>query len=101
MPPPYPEAWPRDKPESALGKPVLRGPAHSRQSYLNLLVTYVGFLAFGEPTYAPLNVRLGLELSSSQRAAVGNLEASRAWWLPSSSVAAEDLGRDTGVPAQP
>ena len=41
-------------------------------------------------------MRLGLELSLSQRAAVANLEASTAWWLPSSSVAAEDLGRGTG-----
>ena len=96
MPPPYPEAWSRNKPEFALGKPVFRGAAHSRQSYLNLLVTYLGFLALGEPTSAPPNARLGLDLSPSQRAAVGNLEVSTAWWLPGSSVAAEDLRRGTG-----
>ena len=61
-----------------------------------MLVTYLGFLSLGEPTTAPPSVRLGLELSASQRAAVANLEASTAWWLPSSSVAAEDLGRGTG-----
>ena len=93
MPPPYPEAWAREKPEFALGKPVIRGARHCRQSYINLLTTYLGYLSLGEPTTAPREVCLGQKLTPSQLTAVAHLEASTAWWLPSASVAAGELGR--------
>ena len=53
-------------------------------------------MALGEPSHAPLEVRLGQELTSAQRTAVGHLSASTAWWSPSASVAAEGLGRGAG-----
>ena len=96
MPPPYPEAWAREKPEFALGKPVLRGARHCCQSYINLLTTYLGYLSLGEPSIAPREACLGQELTPSQLTAVAHLEASTAWWLPSSSVAAGELGRGAG-----
>ena len=56
----------------------------------------MGFLALGEPTVAPPEVRLGQELTSAQRTAVEHLSAPTAWWSPSASVAAEGLGRGAG-----
>ena len=79
-----------------MGKPVLRGARFCRQSYLNLLTTYLGYLSLGEPSIAPRVVCLGQGPTPSQRTAVAHLEASTAWWLPSSSVAAGDLGRGAG-----
>ena len=96
MPPPYPEAWAREKPEVALGKLALRGARHCGQSYINLLTTYLGYLSLDEPTTAPREVCLGQKLTPSQLIAVAHLEASTAWWLPSSSVAAGELGRGAG-----
>ena len=42
---------------------------------MNLLRIHLRFLALGEPTVAPPEVRLGQELTSAQRAAVEHLSA--------------------------
>ena len=65
-----------------------------------MLACYLSFLSLGEPASAPAEARLGQPLSESQLAAVASLEASTAWWSPSASVAADELGRGTGRAAR-
>ena len=73
MPPPYPEEWARNRPGFALGHPARGFAKHCKRNYMNLLVTYFGFLALGEPAAAPAGVRLGLELTDAQRTIVDRL----------------------------
>ena len=57
MPPPCPEAWPRKKPESSLGRPMSRGARYSRRSFINVLTPISAYWLSRSPLPPPLRRR--------------------------------------------